>query len=66
MNKKSIKDLIIEHNDLKKDSQVSNDAFENEINKKNDKKDLKNLHHGKPKHGKLIKNEPDGKNRRKH
>ena len=40
VNKKSIKDLIIEHNDLKKDSQVTNDAFENEINKKNEKKEL--------------------------
>ena len=35
MNKKSIKDLIIEHKNLKKNSQVANDAFENKINKKN-------------------------------
>ena len=37
VNKKSIK---VEHNDLK-DSQISNDAFKNKINKKNDKKNLK-------------------------
>ena len=28
-----------EHNDLKKDSQISKDTFKDEINKENDKKD---------------------------
>ena len=33
--------LKSEHDDLKEDSQVSKDTFEDEINKENDKKDSK-------------------------
>ena len=41
MIKSSIKKLCqLEHNDLEKDSQVSKDTFENEINKEYDKKEI--------------------------
>ena len=32
--------MQLEHDDLKKDSQVSKDTFENEINKEHDKKEI--------------------------
>ena len=66
---KSDKDLVNWTQWLKRRTQASNDAFKNEINKKNDKrkkKDLKNYQHGGSKYRKPDKHGPDGKNRRKH
>ena len=57
--------MQLEHDDLKKDSQVPKDTFENEIDK-NDKKESKNNQDVKPKHGESNKDGSTGNNRRKY